>query len=203
MKIGILGGTFNPPHKGHLKLGRDFARELKLDKILIIPSKSPTHKEAKSLASGRDRLKMCSLLFTDSVFEVSDIEIASEKESYTIYTLKELKKLYPDDELYLIIGSDMFLFFDKWYRYKDILSLCTVCVESREDSESTALLKRFSLETLGIDADKSDKIIISSVAPLPVSSTDIRQRIKEKRGVKRLLGEEELEYIIGRRLYLD
>ena len=203
MKIGILGGTFNPPHKGHVKLGRDFAKKLSLDKVLVIPSKTPTHKQAKELAEGRDRLEMCRLAFKDDIFEVSDIEIESEKDSYTVFTLEMLKKKYPDDGLYLIIGSDMFLIFDRWYRFEDILSMCIVCVEVRENDESIDTLKKYAKKHLGIDADKSDRIIINPVKPFPVSSTEIRQRIKDGRGVKRLVDGDELEYIESRRLYLD
>lgn len=203
MKIGILGGTFNPPHKGHIKLGLDFAKKLGLDKVLVIPAKIPTHKEANGLVSGKDRLKMCRLAFKDKIFEVSDIEIKSEKDSYTVYTLEMLKEKYPDDEFYLIIGSDMFLIFDKWYHYKDILSMCTVCVETRENDESIDELKKYAKKTLGIDTDKSGKIIINPVKPFPVSSTEIRQRIKDKKGIKRLVDKDEFEYIKTRGLYLD
>jgi len=203
MKIGILGGTFNPPHKGHVKLGLDFAKKLCLDKILVIPAKVPTHKQASFLASGEDRLNMCSIAFCDSIFEVSDIEIKSEKDSYTIFTLEKLKEKYPCDELYLIIGSDMFFIFDKWYRYRDILSLCTVCVEVRENDEKTDALKEYAKSRLGIDTDKEKRIIINTVKPFPVSSTGIRRRIKEKKGVIRLIGKEESEYIKNRGLYLD
>ena len=202
MKIGILGGTFNPPHKGHVKLGRDFAKNLGLDRVLVIPAKIPTHKTAKDLAGSEDRLKMCSLAFSDDIFEVSDIEIKSDRDSYTVYTLEMLKEKYPDDEMYLIIGSDMFLIFDKWYRFEDILSMCTVCVEARENTDSTQELRRFAKKKLGIDTEKSERIIIANIKPFPVSSTEIRQKIKDGRGVKRLLGEEVTEYIKNRGLYL-
>ena len=202
MKIGILGGTFNPPHKGHVKLGLDFAKKLGLDKVLVIPAKTPTHKKAKGLVSSEDRLKMCALAFEDGIFEVSDIEIKSDRDSYTVYTLGMLREKYPEGEFYLIIGSDMFLIFDKWYRYEDILSMCTVCVESRESDGNTHTLKKFAKKNLGIDTSKSDKIIINEVKPFPVSSTEIRQKIKDGRGVKRLLGEKVTEYIKNRGLYL-
>ena len=205
MKIGILGGTFNPPHKGHVKLGLDFARELKLDKILVIPAKIPTHKAAKDLLGGDERLKLCSLAFDNGIFEVSDIEIRSKNDSYTIFTLEALEKLYPDGEFYLIIGSDMFFIFDKWYRYEDILNKCTVCVEERQDEDSVGELKRYAKKHLGIDikGEKGEKVIISQKKPFPVSSTEIRQRIKDGKGVKRLVPERELVYIKSRRLYLD
>ncbi|MBO4338300.1 MAG: nicotinate (nicotinamide) nucleotide adenylyltransferase [Clostridia bacterium] len=202
MKIGILGGTFNPPHKGHVKLGLDFAKKLELDKIIVIPAKIPTHKKAEGLVGGRDRLKMCSLEFKDSIFEVSDIEIKSERESYTVYTLEMLKEKYPDGEFYLIIGSDMFLIFDKWYRFEDILSMCTVCVEVRENGESVETLEKYAKKHLGIDTRKSEKIIINPVKPFPVSSTEIRQRIRDGRGVKRLIGSDVAQYIKSRGLYL-
>ena len=205
MKIGILGGTFNPPHKGHVKLGLDFAKELSLDKILVIPAKVPTHKTAPDLINGRERLKLCSLAFDDGIFEVSDIEIKSERDSYTVFTLEMLKEKYPDSEFFLIIGSDMFLIFDKWYRFEDILKMCTVCVEARQDENSVDELKGFAKTHLGLDinGEKGEKVIISQKKPFPVSSTEIRKRIRDGRGVKRLIPERELEYIVSRGLYLD
>ena len=104
-EIGIFGGTFNPPHKGHTRLAREAVEKLGLDRMLIVPSCIPPHKIPGKLASGEDRLEMCRLAFCkDSRFEVSSIELDRGSKSYTVETLRELKKIYPDD--IIIIKAD-------------------------------------------------------------------------------------------------
>jgi nicotinate-nucleotide adenylyltransferase len=112
-----------------------------------------------------------------------------------------LRKKYPKDEFFLIIGSDMFLIFDRWYRYNEILETCTVCVEARENEDKISELEKYAKEHLNIDVKTSDRVIIANVKPYPVSSTEIRRKIKDGRGVKRLLGEKVSEYIKNRGLY--
>ena len=111
MKIGIFGGTFNPPHKGHSRMVEKMAEELELDKVIIIPNKVPTHKRCDDLADNKDRLAMCKIAFNNPKYEISTMEMDRETDSYTIYTVEDLRKKYPNDDLYLIIGSDMFLIF--------------------------------------------------------------------------------------------
>ena len=135
MKIGIFGGTFNPPHKGHARMIEKLTEELELDKVLIIPNKIPTHKRCDELADNKDRLAMCKMAFKNPKFEISTMEMDRESDSYTIFTVDELKKKYPADELYLIIGSDMFLMFHKWYKHKELLEKCRICVGARETQE--------------------------------------------------------------------
>ena len=109
MKIGIFGGTFNPPHKGHARMVERMTEELGLDKVLIIPNKIPTHKRCDDLADNKDRIAMCKMAFTNPKFEISTMEMDRDSDSYTIYTVKDLRKKYPNDDLYLIIGSDMYI----------------------------------------------------------------------------------------------
>ena len=114
-KTGIFGGTFNPIHLGHVRLGQMVLNDLKLDRIIYIPDNTPPHKSDKDLASGSDRLKMIELALKDcDNLEASDIELRREGKSYTYQTLLELKKMYPGDELFLITGADMFLTLDRW-----------------------------------------------------------------------------------------
>lgn len=200
MKIGILGGTFNPPHLGHKRLAEKAIQKLGLDKVLIIPTATPPHKAASDLASSKDRLRMCKLTFKEDIFEVSDIEIKREGKSYSFDTVTELKKLYPESELYFIIGSDMLLSFDKWYRYKDILALVKLCVISRENEITSAALKSYAEESLGLYEEKGDIFIINA-EPYPCSSTKLRQKVKNGEKISEFCEKNTAEYICDRGLY--
>ena len=176
MRIGIFGGTFNPPHLGHKHLAQQMKSKAELDKIIIIPAGTPPHKVSKELADGAHRVKMCELIFSEDFYEISDIELKRQGKSYTVDTVTELKKLYPYDELFLIIGTDMLMSFDKWYRYEDILSFVTLCVCVRDDEVKTAELSAFAKNTLGLDSEKRE-IIIADVEPCICSSTDVRHHL--------------------------
>lgn len=171
MKIGVFGGTFNPPHNGHVRLAKAAADELKLDKLLVIPSCIPPHKIAAKLADVQERLEMCRLAFgCDPRFEVSPMELERGSRSYTVETLRELKALYPDSELYFIVGSDMLESFDKWYLWQEILSLSVLCAASREEGYSPDLSRFGKL---------AERIKIITLDPLEVSSTQIRNSAGE------------------------
>lgn len=171
MKIGVFGGTFNPPHNGHVRLAKAAADELKLDKLLVIPSCIPPHKIAAKLADGQERLEMCRLAFgCDPRFEVSPMELERGSRSYTVETLRELKALYPDSKLYFIVGSDMLESFDKWYLWQEILSLSVLCAASREEGYSPDLSRFGKL---------AERIKIITLDPLEVSSTQIRNSAGE------------------------
>lgn len=190
MKIGIFGGTFNPPHNGHVRLARAALEELGLDKLLIIPSCIPPHKIAAKLAGGEDRLEMCRIAFGDDPrVEVSALELERKGRSYTVDTLRELKAAYPDSELYFIVGSDMLDSFDKWYLWKEILSLSILCAASREEGYMPDL-DRFG--------EYADRIRIIHLSPLEVSSTQIRISHKTELVDKRVA-----EYIERHGLYDD
>ena len=176
MRIGIFGGTFNPPHLGHKHLAKELKEKAELDKIIIIPACTPPHKVSRELADGVHRMKMCELLFTDDFYEISDIEIRRQGKSYTVDTVEQLKKLYPDDELFLIIGADMLMSFDKWYRYEDILSNVRLCVSVRDDEVKTSDLCAYAKNVLKLDSEKSE-IIIADVEPCVCSSTDVRNHL--------------------------
>lgn len=177
MRIGIFGGTFNPPHLGHKNLAMQIKDIAKLDRIIIIPSYVPPHKQTTQLASGKHRVKMCELMFSEDIFNVSDIEICRGGKSYTIDTIATLKKEYPGDELFLIIGSDMLLSFHEWKQYKDIISLVTLCVASRSDEISKDVLSSYAIDTLALSEAKGE-IIIADIEPMEVSSTAVRELIK-------------------------
>ncbi len=198
MKIGIFGGTFNPPHLAHLNIAEDFSSRLNFDKLIIIPTYQPPHKQAQSLADGEDRLEMCRLIFDAENTEISDMEIRRQGKSYTYDTLCQLEEKYPEAELYLIIGSDMLLSFHKWYRYEDILRKCTLCVLTRENDIDNAHMKSYAIETLGLG---EGDIVFSSLEPTVLSSTRIREMVARGEDVSTLTGEKVWAYIKEKRLY--
>lgn len=188
--IGVFGGAFNPPHKGHVRLARDFAGRLSLDKVLVIPSFIPPHKSDSLLATAEDRLAMCRLAFAgDDRFEISAMEIERGGKSYTYDTLRALREEYPEAALYLIVGSDMLASFETWHRWRDILSLCTLCAARRKESDNLC-------------KDKVD-CLVSDLPAFEVSSTEIRDRLARGEDIVPLVGPEVAEYIRGRGLYGD
>lgn len=189
-KIGIFGGAFNPPHKGHVRLARDFADRLSLDEVLVIPSFIPPHKSTVHLAPPEERLEMCRLAFgLDPRFTVSPMEIDRGGKSYTYDTLLEIKKENPAAELFLIIGSDMYRSFKTWHRYKSILKICTLCTAARE--------KNTAVRNSGIDA------VIADLPAYEVSSTQIRTMLGNDEDISEFTGKKVAQYISDRGLYRD
>ncbi len=195
MRLGIFGGTFNPPHLGHLRLVTAIADKMQLDRVLVIPASVPPHKHVSNLASSRDRLEMCRLCFEDNrSFFVSDTELLRVGKSYTYDTLCEIKKIYPDAELFLIVGSDMLATFDEWYRYHDILMMATLCAASRKHGFVPELEGRFTQEEI-------KKIKFIEIPVFEVSSTIIRRKISEHESTQELLTDEVRNYIEKKGLY--
>lgn len=197
MRIGIYGGAFNPVHKGHVKLAREVKTKANLDKIIIMPSGVSPHKSSGSLVDSIHRLEMCKLAFEGEDYMISDLEIKREGKSYTVDTVTELKKLYPDDELYLIMGSDMLLCFHKWYRYEDILSAVTICATTRQGDISLDELKAYSRDVL-----RKDTLIID-FEPFECSSTKVRNALLSGDDASSSVPCKVLSYIIEKSLYTD
>lgn len=199
-KIGVFGGTFNPPHLGHLHIAGSFAKEYNLSKVLIIPTYIPPHKESPLLASSEARLKMCRETFTDDFFEVSELEILRQGKSYTYDTVKELRTLYPDAQIFFLVGDDMLTSFHEWKRPKDILKLCTVVASTRCDEISVKQLKRYAEEYFPEELS-AGKIKFLETKPIEISSTEIRNKIEKGEDVKDFLSAGTLKYIITGGLY--
>lgn len=141
-KLGVFGGTFSPPHIGHVRASEAFVREIRPDRLLVIPTFLPPHKEVAEGVSADDRLHMARLAFRDVPrAEVSDMEIRRGGKSYTSDTLRELTK--KGRKIYLLCGTDMFLTLDTWHEPDVIFSLATVCPVRREnDPALTAEIER-------------------------------------------------------------
>lgn len=195
-KIGIFGGSFNPPHNGHINLALSAYDALTLDKLLIIPSCSPVHKSGNEYADSYSRLEMCRLAFAGlrKGIEVSPVEIDRGGQSYTYDTLCKIKADNPNSELFLIVGSDMLSIFDKWYKYSEILSMCRLCVLDRGES--------CDISQTGIPENlKNYDIKIINVYPVRISSSEIRKLIKTGEKIQGLLPEKAEEFIIDNGLY--
>ena len=159
------------------------------------------HKDAPELVSGTTRLTLCGMTFSDTHFRISDLEIRRGGKSYTVETMRTLHKLYPRDELYLIIGSDMLLSFDSWYCADEILSLCTLLVLSRENELAPETLREYAVRTLGLTEGVG--FMILETTPIVLSSTEIRRAIAAGEDVSASLSDEAYEYIKDKGLYLD
>lgn len=198
IKIGVFGGAFNPVHNGHINMVKEAFADLKLQKMLIIPTCVSPHKSNKGLIAFEDRAKMCELAFADEIesgkFEISDIEKRMGGTSYTINTIRELKRQYPDDaEFYLIIGGDMLFYFDKWYRYEALLGECKVVAAARENSEYSDMCEY---------AAEMGRIKVLNLHVTEVSSTEIREKLKNGESITGLVPEAVEGYIKERGLYV-
>lgn len=192
MRIGILGGSFNPPHKMHFKMGLDLINKGYVDKIIYVPTGSK-YKYKNNLIEDEHRFKMLELMIkNDSRFEVSDYEL-KDYVVYTCDTLKYFKEMYPNDDIYFVCGADNLSYVDEWKNGIFLLENYKFLVIKRYTDDIDEILKRY---------DKyRDNIIISDVEPDSLSSTEIRNRIKNSEDILDLLDGDVYEYIICNNLY--
>lgn len=190
MKIGILGGTFDPPHMGHIKLALAAIGRCGLDKLVLMPAANPPHK--KSMTNPLHRRNMAALAAEEYGFELCEIEYARKTPSYTIDTLKELEKLYPDDKLYFIIGGDSMLDFEKWHEWNKLITRCAFIVGSRSVAQKEQVEKAVKDKTERFGAE----IYVLDFLPEEVSSTEIRNGEVEEE-----VPEKVREYIEKNNLY--
>ena len=197
MKTGIFGGAFNPVHLGHTGLAKNYIDALALDRIIFIPTSVAPHKSSEEFASNEHRINMLSLAIEgESNFEISDIEFKREGKSYTIDTLCELKKQYPDDEFYLIMGSDQFLYFNNWYKAQEIASLATLCTAARNEQDFKKLLD-FKSENGYLK-----NAIITDFDVFEISSSELRNMIKNNENIEKYVSKAVADYIKENNLYV-
>lgn len=198
-RIGIYGGTFSPPHNGHLAAARAFMEQMWLDILYVIPDALPPHKEMADPVSAADRLEMCRLAFgsMEGVY-VSDMEIRRGGKSYTVDTLRELAG--EDRRLFLLCGTDMVLTLDEWREPEEIFRLCyPVYIRREADPSLDGLLVRKIAEY----HEKYGKVVRRIVTePLAVSSSDIRKKLRAGESVGELIPPAVEEYIRDKHLYV-
>ncbi len=196
-RIGIYGGTFNPPHNGHVLAARKFVSALLLDELYIIPTFIPPHKVEGDRVSPLDRLKMCELAFKSvPKAKVSDIEIKRGGKSYTYLTLEELTA--PDRELFFLCGTDMFLTLDEWRLPERIFELCTLVLSRRETSLKTdkQILEKYDVYR----SEYGAKIILLDGEVIDISSSDIRGNFSLLSSGE-YLSHDVFDYVIENNLY--
>jgi len=192
-----MGGTFNPPHKGHMNAACAAKREIPLDKLILIPAGIPPHKKlAADSAAVEDRLAMTRLVAEEIGAEVSDIEIMREGKSYTVDTLREIKKAFPEDSLWLIMGTDMFLSLESWREPQEIFSLAAIAVIARDEKDKEALAAHS--ERLGKLYGAESRVI--ETASVTISSSELRPDIMSEKH-SAFLSDSVYNYIIKKKLY--
>ena len=191
LNIGLYGGSFDPVHAGHMRVARAFLRQQKPEKLIVMPCRVPPHKEKTAGAGGEARLRMLRAAFAgDERIEVSDYELKKDGVSYTVETLRELGERYPDRNILLVVGADMFLTLRDWKGSDEIFSRCTPCVYTRGDTaealrEYAAGLKRdFGVETRFIKGRLSD---LSSTALREALAQDKRVGSAVPKSVRRII----------------
>ncbi|MBO5439561.1 MAG: nicotinate (nicotinamide) nucleotide adenylyltransferase [Clostridia bacterium] len=202
MRVGIFGGTFDPPHLGHINMCEAFLKKISLDKLYVIPAHIPPHKTIKSMTSVNERFEMAKLAFSsisDKVI-ISDIEIIREGKSYTADTLRSFREQGFND-LYFLCGTDMLLTLDKWYNPEYIFESATiVCVRRENETENDLLIKdKVDYYTKKYNA----RIIILDVDAIEISSSEIREAIKNNNNICSYLTNEIENYIKANNLYKD
>lgn len=199
MKLGIFGGTFNPIHNSHIYLAEEYHQHLSLDKVLLMPTNVPPHKQTPELASAQDRLEMCRVAVkSNPSLEVSTYEIDKGGVSYTYQTLEYLTEKYNDATLYLLMGADMFLSFLNWRNPQRIMELAVLCTAPREYEEMQALSEQAQRLTKA-----GARCEVLNIMPRPMSSSFIRKEIQTGHDVSVHLPTGVYEYIKTHGLYKE
>lgn len=221
LQLGLLGGTFNPIHNGHLAIAREVRDRLQLDRVLFIPAGDPPHKDDRSLAPAAARYEMVRLAIANTPsFALSDIEVRRKGKSYSIDTIRTLKQqLEPAADLYFIIGLDAFLDIHHWRAPLELLQLCRFVVVPRQglsyrslatipllppfDHQILAQLDKGTVPRLDISIPSGQPVICLPIPLYPISASDIRQRIRQKQSLANLLPPLVGSYILQHRLYQE
>lgn len=203
MKIGVYGGTFNPPHLGHLTSARFATEALGLDRLLFIPAGTPPHKTLpEGSATAEQRLRMVELaadgMLLPGKVEVSDLELRREGKSFTSDTLRQLREQYPEDEVWFLMGTDMFLTLHKWHEPEVICKLAHLAAFARTERDTGEMLEiqgKFLSETYGAKC-----AVIQLPHIVPVSSTQLRELLTRGEG-RRYLSPSVYGFILREGLY--
>lgn len=185
-KVGILGGTFDPPHHGHLLIANEVLSALDLDEVWFMPNQEPPHKKKSVSISNRDRLNMLELAIQgNSQFKIQKIELERKGPSYTVDTMEMIKSQYKDDQFFFIIGADMIEYLPKWYKVDELV----------------ALVQFVGVERPEYNHDTIYPVLYVDVPAMEVSSSMIRERLKEGKSVRYLIPDSIIHYIEENHLY--
>ncbi len=198
-KIGIMGGTFNPIHFGHLLLAETAYHQFELDEILFMPTKNPYYKKLTSNVTEEDRVAMVKLAIENNAhFRFSGEELKREGATYTVETLRNLTRKNPETEYYFIMGADSLYHIESWKEPDEILKMAVILVAGRGGGPSSSLNSQIEYIE-----NKYDASIFSLNSPmLEISSNDIRRRLRSGESIRYLLPHEVSEYIYAHQLYV-
>lgn len=197
-KIGIMGGTFDPIHHGHLVAAEEAFTAFNLDEVIFIPTGDSFHKKERKVSSPEDRYMMTSLATLENDhFAVSRIEIDRNEPSYTVDTLREMRHWFPEGEasFFFITGLDAVLSMSRWHENESLVRLCTIIAVTRPGYEEK------SRELSQLIKDSNEKIIPLTIPSLSISSTEIRHRTEEDKNIRYLVPPLVEQYIKKRGLY--
>lgn len=189
-RVGILGGTFDPPHLGHLLIAQEVQERLKLDQIFFIPAALPPHKKKIKISPAYHRLGMVNLAVQNNPnFKVSELELKRKGASYTVDTLRDLTRKYSSAQFFLILGADNVNYIKSWKEPEEIFRLAKVIFVPRPGFKNNKAKRRLK------------KGVFLRLRELDISSTDIRERVKKGRSIRYLVPEKILRYIQKHNLY--
>lgn len=213
-RIGLLGGTFNPVHEGHLRAAEEVRLRFGLSQVLFIPSYIPPHKQTTDMASPKDRFAMVELAVrSHPQLVASALEIEAREKSYSVITLNKLRAFYGDAWIFFILGIDAFLEIETWKSYREVLEQCRFIVISRPGFDLAGARKALPPEyaekigecrrTSSVEGNLLSRfrIFLVSIRALDISSTDIRRRVRAGRSIHGLVPDPIEEYIHKKNLY--
>jgi nicotinate-nucleotide adenylyltransferase len=214
MKIGILGGTFNPVHIAHLRIAEEVRERFELDRVIFVPAATPPHKPLAGDLPFAIRHRMVSMAIAGNPsFTVSEIEGKRAGKSYSIDTIHAFREEYPDDELFFVIGSDSFRDIGTWWKYPDIFALCNIVVVERPDAVVLSICSSLPLDILHEFSYYDEERRLAHRAgysvfyvegiPLNISSTAIRRLVRLERSIRYLVPEDVVHFIKEHGLYRD
>jgi nicotinate-nucleotide adenylyltransferase len=197
VRIGILGGTFNPPHLGHLICAQEAYRQLGLDRVTLIPARIPPHKPVDDEPGPEHRLELCRLAIRgdEERFDVSDLEIARDGPSYTVDTLEELRSRAPENELFLIVGADIAAGLPSWHEPERVLSLATLAVAKRRGTS------RADVDDALRALRGGEHARLFRMPTIGISSTMLRERVRGGERLKYYVPDAVAGYIDRHHLY--
>jgi nicotinate-nucleotide adenylyltransferase len=196
VRLGILGGTFNPPHLGHLVCAQEAYIHLHLDRVMLIPARIPPHKPIEDEPGVEHRHELCRLAVSgDSRFSVEDLELARPGPSYTVDTLEQLHSRAPDSELFLIVGGDVAAGLPRWREPERVLSLATLAVARRRGTP------RSSVESALQELRGRERVEFFRMPRIGISSTMVRRRARLRQPIRYIVPDAVAGYIDQHRLY--
>jgi nicotinate-nucleotide adenylyltransferase len=196
MRIGILGGTFNPPHLGHLVAAQEAYRELALDTVTLIPAGLPPHKPVEDEPGAEHRFELCRLAIAgDNRFSVSDLELRRDGPSFTVDTLDLLRSQSPSDDLFLILGADIAAGLPKWHEPERVLKLATVAIAKRRGTAKEAVEQALA------QLDGGERARFFQMPRIGISSTMVRRRVRAGQPIRYFVPDGVMHYIETHGLY--